>query len=155
MILRTLARSGRSYGLLLRFHRFLPAVEWLVRRSTGGRTSMMDLAGLPVIDVIAPGCKTGIMRSTTLQYVSDGNRLLIVGSNWAKPTHPAWSANLAAAQHVKVRSRNEEFNANVTMLVGPDRDRAWTTVLSHWPNYGIAQDKAANRIFRIFALTRI
>jgi deazaflavin-dependent oxidoreductase (nitroreductase family) len=152
-MLHWLARNPISYRLLLRYHRLVPAIEKFVRQVTGGRVGMMDLAGLPAIQVTVPGRQTGRLRTTTLQYVADGGRLLVVGSNWAKPEHPAWSANLAAAQRIEVRRGTERFTANAKLLVGADRDRAWQAILTHWPNYGIAQSQVPERPFRIFALT--
>lgn len=155
MILDRLARNARTYRILLRLHRWVPPIEGLLRRATGGRVTLMGLAGIPAIDVIVPGRKSGHLRTTTLQYVSDEGRLLVVGSNWASRAHPAWSANLLAAQQVDVRSGGHQFRAEVTPLTGHERDRAWHTILTHWPNYRIAQNRVPDRPFRIFALTRI
>jgi hypothetical protein len=41
----------------------------------------------------------------------------------------------------------------VRLLTGEERDRAWATVVSHWPNYQLAQDQAGGRRFRLFLLT--
>lgn len=155
MILDRLARNATTYRILLRLHRWVPAIEGLLRRVTGGRVTLMGLAGIPAIDVIVPGRKTGHLRTTTLQYVSDEDRLLVVGSNWANRVHPAWSANLLAAQQVAVRCGAHRFRAEVTPLTGPERDRAWQLILTRWPNYRIAQNRVPDRSFRIFALTRI
>jgi hypothetical protein len=43
--------------------------------------------------------------------------------------------------------------AKVRLLTGEERDKAWATVLAHWPNYQIAQDRAGGRQFRLFLLT--
>ena len=50
---------------------------------------------------------------------------------------------------------HERFKASVRMLEGADRKRAWGTALRFWPNYRIAQQMAAGREFRIFALKRV
>jgi deazaflavin-dependent oxidoreductase (nitroreductase family) len=77
----------------------------------------------------------------------------VVGSNWGRPHHPSWSANLQAAQRVNVRGYGDVFTAKARLLTGDERDRAWATVLAHWPNYQIAQDRAGGRQFRLFLLT--
>ena len=50
-------------------------------------------------------------------------------------------------------SRRHRFVAKVRLLTGVERDRAWATVVAHWPNYQIAQDRAEPRRFRLFLLT--
>jgi deazaflavin-dependent oxidoreductase (nitroreductase family) len=153
--LQTLARRPWTYRLLLRFHRCIPPVEWVLRRLSGGRVGVLDLVSLPSVQVTVSGRKTGAMRTTTLQYVPDGDALLLVASNWGTHNHPAWSANLMAAQQVSVRRRDEEFTAAVHMLTGPGRDLAWQKIIEFWPNYQIAQDLTGGRKFRIFKLTQI
>ncbi|HEX2286284.1 MAG TPA: nitroreductase family deazaflavin-dependent oxidoreductase [Mycobacterium sp.] len=153
--LQTLARLTWTYRLLLRFHRLIPPIERVLRRLSGGRIGVLDLVGLPSVQVTVPGRKTGVMRTTTLQYVPDGDALLLVASNWGAHNHPAWSANLMAAQQVSVRRRGEQFTAAVHTLTGPDRDLAWDKIIDFWPNYQIAQDLTGGRTFRVFKLTPI
>ncbi len=126
----------------------------LGRRAIGQGVGVLDLAGLPSIQLTVAGRKTGIPRTTPLQYVPDGDVLLLVASNWGADRHPAWSANLMAATQATVCRRQEQFTASVRMLTGADRDQAWNKVLHSWPNYQIAQDIAGGRQFRIFALKR-
>ncbi|WP_459979164.1 nitroreductase family deazaflavin-dependent oxidoreductase, partial [Mycobacterium avium] len=89
----------------------------------------------------------------TVQYVPFRDGLLLVGSNWGRRRHPSWSANLKAAQRVTVRRRGHRFVAAVQLLSGQERDAAWSAALAHWPNYGLAQELAGARRFRLFLLT--
>jgi deazaflavin-dependent oxidoreductase (nitroreductase family) len=129
-------------------------LEALLRFVTSGRLGVLDLAGLPNVQITTSGRKTGLARTATVQYVPVGNGLLLVGSNWGRDRHPSWSANLKAVQRVTVRRRGERFVAAVRLLTGEERDEAWSTVLAHWPNYQVAQDRAGRRQFRLFMLTR-
>lgn len=113
------------------------------------------MVGLSSIQLTVAGRNSGILRTTSLQYVSDGHLILLVASNWGRDRHPAWSANLMAAKRVTVRRREEQFTASVRMLTGVERTRAWNKALQSWPNYQIAQAMAGGREFRIFALERI
>jgi len=113
----------------------------------------LDLAGLPNVQITTSGRKTGLARTATVQYVSDGDGFVLVGSNWGRERHPSWSANLIATERVVVRRRGDRFVAKVRLLTGVERDKAWAAVLAHWPNYQIAQDRAGGRQFRLFLLT--
>jgi deazaflavin-dependent oxidoreductase (nitroreductase family) len=153
--LQAVARRPASYRLMLKQSAMVERTERAMRRLTQGRLGVLDLVGLPSVVVTAPGRKTGIPRVTTLQYLPDGDAMLLVGSNWGRQAHPAWSANLMAAERISVRRRNERFDASVRSLTGDERDRVWERIIEFWPNYQIAQQLAAVREFRLFSLERI
>ncbi|HEY1651615.1 MAG TPA: nitroreductase family deazaflavin-dependent oxidoreductase [Acidimicrobiales bacterium] len=115
---------------------------------------VLDLVGIPSIQLLIPGRRSGIVRATTLQCVEFGDGYLVVGSNWGHPSHPAWSANLQAVKNVRARHRDQEFQADVRELVGSERSQAWASILRAWPNYELAQQMSSGRPFRIFALAR-
>ena len=128
-------------------------VEALLRFASKGRLGVLDLSGLPNVQMTTSGRKTGLARTATVQCVPAGDGLIVVGSNWGLPRHPSWSANLKAIQRVTVRRRGHRFTAKVRLLTGEERDEAWATVMAHWPNYQIDQDRAGGRRFRLFLLT--
>lgn len=152
--LQRVARNPTTYRwLVLRGRLIAECLESLLRFVSGGRVGVLDLAGLPNVRITTSGCKTGLARTATVQYVPDGDGLVVVGSNWGRERHPSWSSNLKATQRVTVRRRGQRFVAKVRLLTGEERDKAWATVLAHWPNYQIAQDRAGGRQFRLFLLT--
>jgi deazaflavin-dependent oxidoreductase (nitroreductase family) len=153
--LQAIARHPASYRLLMKRRALIGRTERALRRLSKDRIGVLDLVGLPSIQVTVPGRKTGIPRTTPLQYVPDGNTLLVVGSNWGSAKHPAWSANLMAAHQVSVRRRDELFTASVRMPTGDEREQAWHKAVDFWPNYEIAHDLAGGRQFRLFILERI
>ncbi len=125
----------------------------MLRFASTGRIGVLDLTGLPNVQITTSGRKTGLARTATVQYVPAVDGLIVVGSNWGRERHPSWSANLKATQRVTVRTRGDRFTAKVRLLTGEERDKAWATVLAEWPNYQIAQDRAGRRQFRLFLLT--
>jgi deazaflavin-dependent oxidoreductase (nitroreductase family) len=152
--LQRAVRNPTAYRLLvLRGRPITELLESLLRFATNGRIGVLDLAGLPNVQIVIPGRKTGLARRATVQYVPSGEGLIVVGSNWGRERHPSWSANLKATERVTVRRRGHRFTAKVRLLTGEERDKAWATVLADWPNYQIAQDRAGGRQFRLFLLT--
>jgi deazaflavin-dependent oxidoreductase (nitroreductase family) len=152
--LQRVARNPMGYRwLVLQGRPIAEGLESLLRFVTSGRLGVLDLTGLPNVQITTSGRKTGLARTATVQYVPYGDGLVVVGSNWGRERHPSWSANLKATQRVTVRRRGHRFVAKVRLLTGEERDKAWATVLAHWPNYQIAQDRAAGRRFRLFLLT--
>jgi deazaflavin-dependent oxidoreductase (nitroreductase family) len=153
--LQVFARHPACYRLLMKRRALIMWTERMVRRLSKDRIGVLDLVGLPSLQITARGWKTGMPRTTPLQYVPDGTAFLVVGSNWGSAKHPAWSANLMAAHQVTVRRRDEQFTASVRMLTGVEREQAWHKVVDFWPNYEIAHELAAGRQFRLFILERI
>ena len=152
--LQRVARNPTVYRwLVLRGRATAESLESLLRFLSGGRVGVLDLADLPNVQITTSGRKTGLARTATVQFVADGDGLVLVGSNWGREHHPSWSANLKATERVIVRRRGERFVAKVRLLTGEERDKAWATVLAHWPNYQIAQARAGGRLFRLFLLT--
>jgi deazaflavin-dependent oxidoreductase (nitroreductase family) len=152
--LQRVARNPTAYRWLVLPGR--PLARWLeslLRFASTGRVGVLDLTGLPNLQITTSGRKTGLARTATVQCVPAGDGLIVVGSNWGRERHPSWSANLKATQRVTVRRRGDRFTANVRLLTGEERDKAWAAVLAEWPNYQIAQDRAGGRQFRLFLLT--
>jgi deazaflavin-dependent oxidoreductase (nitroreductase family) len=152
--LQRVARNPTAYRwLVLRGRPIAELLEALLRFLTAGRLGVLDLTGLPNVQITTSGRKTGLARTATVQYVPVEDGLLVVGSNWGRERHPSWSANLKATERVSVRRRGHRFTATVRLLTGEERDRAWAAALAHWPNYQITQDRAGGRLFRLFVLT--
>jgi deazaflavin-dependent oxidoreductase (nitroreductase family) len=150
------ARNPTAYRwLVLRGRVIAEALESLLRFATSGRVGILDLADLPNVQITTSGRKTGLARTATVQYVPDGDGLVLVGSNWGREHHPSWSANLIATERVVVRRRGRRLVAKVRLLTGVERDKAWATVVANWPNYQIAQDRAGGRQFRLFLLKSV
>lgn len=151
-LVRAVAGSAYSYRLMLKWHRLIPPIERLSRRLSRGRLGVLELAGLPSLQLTVAGRKSGIPRTTTVQYVLEGHSLLLVGSNWGLPAHPDWSHNLQATDHALIARAGNRQTVTVELLAGAARERAWTVILDFWPNYALAQERARDRAFRIFAL---
>ena len=152
--LKVALQQPSIYRVLIRGRALTNWTERALRKVTGGRIGVLDLVGLPSIQLTVAGRNTRILRTTSLQYVPDGDVMLVVASNWGSRRQPAWSANLMAAKQVIVRRRAGQFTASVRMLTGVERTRAWDNILRFWPNYQIAQEMAGGREFRIFAIER-
>ncbi|MFE7723351.1 nitroreductase family deazaflavin-dependent oxidoreductase [Nocardia rhizosphaerihabitans] len=154
--LPALARDFATQPWVMRGAGVVLPAERLLRRVSGGRWGVLDLAGLPSIEVTVVGRKSGQPRTTSLLCVPDGDGFYLVGSNWGKPQHPAWSANLRAARTASVRyNSSSSFPVTVTEITGVERKRVWDQVVEFWPGYEMEFDLSGRREFRIFRLDRI
>ena len=125
-------------GALAWMPKLLPQITWLdklLQRLTGGRWSILRIAGLPNIMLTVLGRRSGVPRSTPLLCVPYLQGVLIAGSNFGGAKAPVWVVNVRAADQVTMRYDGEELAATPTELTGADRELAWTHMLQTWPNY--------------------
>jgi deazaflavin-dependent oxidoreductase (nitroreductase family) len=138
------------------FRRFapkvLPRLHRFLLHATGGRT-MFDSAGQPMLMLITTGAKSGLPREAPMAAVPrpDG-RLMVVGSNFARDTHPAWTGNLLANPRAEVIQHGRRFAVDSRLLSEEERLEIWPELLAWFPNWS-AYEKITDRTFRVFELT--
>jgi deazaflavin-dependent oxidoreductase (nitroreductase family) len=137
--------------------KLLPQVVWVdtrLHRYSGGRVTVLDIAGLPNVNLTVKGRKSGIERTTPLLCVPDGDTLLIAGSYFGGPKMPLWVGNLrAAGGRATVRFGKERFAVSARELTDPERAEAWKVMLETWPNYAKYEERT-DRLIPVFRLTR-
>jgi deazaflavin-dependent oxidoreductase (nitroreductase family) len=153
--LSAVARHPIVYRWMLRFPRLIEWSDRFLRMLSRNRLGAMDVVGVASLHITVAGRRTGIPRTTTLSCIAYRAGFLVVGSNWGRPQHPGWSANLLAATEVTIEHDGTASPATARLVTGADRDHAWSAILREWPNYRIAQEIAYPRLFRIFELTPI
>ena len=134
--------------------RILPQITWLDRtlhRLTGGRVTLVRLAGLPSLVLTVVGRKSGIARSTPVLCVPQDSNFLIAGSNFGGPKLPVWVLNVRSSEQVTVTFNGREHTAVPRELVGDQREAAWTHMLRTWPNYAKYAERT-DRIIPVFVL---
>ena len=144
-------------GALEFMPKLLPQVVWVdtrLHKYSGGRVTVLDIAGLPNLNLTVKGKKSGIERTTPLLCVPDGDTILIAGSYFGGPKMPLWVGNLrAAGGEAKVEFRKEKFAVQATELTGPERAEAWQVMLRTWPNYA-KYEQRTDRLIPVFRLRR-
>ena len=129
----------------------IPPAHRFVLRLTGGRT-MLDSEAQPMLMLTATGAKSGQPRQTPLAAVPrpDGT-FVVVGSNFARETHPAWTANLLAHPDALVTFRGDTFPVTARLLTGQERDAIWPEIVQWYPNWD-DYTRVTSREFRVFEL---
>ena len=134
--------------------RLLPQIMWvdrLIHRSTGGRLTLLDIAGLPNLVLTVIGRKSGIARSTPLLCVPYGEDILIAGSNFGSPKEPMWVKNIEANPEVTVQFRRRTAPMVARRLEGDERAAAWSHMVRTWPNFARYEQRTDRRI-KVFLL---
>jgi deazaflavin-dependent oxidoreductase (nitroreductase family) len=130
---------------------FMPPLERAMAVITRGSLPLSGLL-VPSLVLRTTGAKSGLARETTLMYCPEGRgRMLVVGSNFAREDHPAWSTNLLADPRATAIVRGRSIPVVAAIVVGEERERAWRLIEKQWPNYR-EYERQSGRILRIFRL---
>jgi deazaflavin-dependent oxidoreductase (nitroreductase family) len=129
----------------------MPPLERVMKRVTGGRVQLSGL-GVPTLVLHTIGAKTGVERDTVLMYCPDGRDMLVVGSNFARDAHPAWTSNLLAHRDVAVSLHGRRIDVQAAPLDDIERELTWPKLERNWPGYR-QYEVAAGRTLRVFRLT--
>jgi deazaflavin-dependent oxidoreductase (nitroreductase family) len=142
--------SPVGYQFLLRA---APRIDKVLIPQTHGRLSSagFDKVGL----VTTTGAKSGQPRTQPLALIDDSDGLLAIGSNYGRPPHPAWSANLLAHPECTVEFRGPSARYRAELLTGDARAAAWATAVDWYAGYERYRASCAPREIRVFRLRPI
>ncbi|MET8688515.1 nitroreductase family deazaflavin-dependent oxidoreductase [Streptomyces sp. NPDC004732] len=133
---------------------FIPAMDRTVHRLTRGKV-LPSARMLPGVILTVRGAKSGVPRRTPLACMPEegGESWVLVGSNFGRPGHPAWTANLIAGPEAEVNWRGADIPVRARLLSGDERAEVWAAALKFWPPYAAYQARVEREI-RLFRLER-
>ncbi|MGB6206715.1 nitroreductase family deazaflavin-dependent oxidoreductase [Mycobacterium sp.] len=142
--------SPVGYQFLLRV---APRIDKVLIPRTHGRLSSagFDKVGL----VTTTGAKSGQPRTQPLALIDDSDGLLAIGSNYGRPPHPAWSANLLAHPECTIEFMGPSAKYRAELLTGDARAEAWATATDWYAGYERYRASCAPREIRVFRLRPI
>ncbi|QLH23546.1 nitroreductase family deazaflavin-dependent oxidoreductase [Streptomyces sp. Rer75] len=140
--------SGRVFARLA--PHVVPAFDRAVHRLTRGRV-LPSARMLPGVVLTARGARSGLPRRTPLACMPEDGGWILVGSNFGRPGHPAWTANLLRHPDAEISWQGRDIRVRARLLEGPERERAWSAVVAFWPPYERYQARVERRI-RLFRL---
>lgn len=133
--------------------RKLAPLDARVLARSKGRYTVLGPIGAPAILLTTVGRKSGLPRSSPLLCVHDGDRLIVVGSNFGQQHHPAWTANLIANPEATVTMAGQDIDVTAAPITGADKDRLYQEFIEVTGSYAKYLERT-DRAIRMFALTR-
>jgi deazaflavin-dependent oxidoreductase (nitroreductase family) len=133
--------------------RVAPRLDPPLLRLTGGRVS--SVYPVPIMLLTTTGAKTGQPRTLPLLYITDGDAIILIASNYGKTSHPAWYRNLVVHPKVDVLAGTRSGTyvaAEITDAL--ERDRAWDLALDMYAGYGDYEGRAGDRTIPLVRLER-
>ncbi|MFJ8850726.1 nitroreductase family deazaflavin-dependent oxidoreductase [Streptomyces sp. NPDC102437] len=132
----------------------VPAMDRAVHRLTRGKV-LLSSRMLPGLILTVPGARSGQLRTTPLACMPEKGTersWILVGSNFGRTGHPAWTANLLAGpDRAVVNWQGRDVPVHATLLEGGEREEVWRAALKFWPPYATYQARVEREI-RLFRL---
>ncbi|KQX83216.1 MULTISPECIES: nitroreductase/quinone reductase family protein [unclassified Streptomyces] len=133
--------------------RVIPALDRAVHRLTRGKV-LLSAQMLPGVILTSTGARSGLPRRAPLACMPEegGGSWILVGSNFGRTGHPAWTGNLLAHPDAEISWKGRDIPVTTVLLTGEERAAVWKTLLTFWPPYATYQARVEREI-RLFRLT--
>ena len=139
--------SPAGYQFLLHL---APRIDKVLIPPTGGRLSSVGIGKVGL--VTTTGAKSGLQRTHPLVLIDDSDGLLAIGSNYGRPSHPAWTANLLTHPECTVEFVAPPAQYRAELLSGDGRASAWAAAVDFYAGYERYRTSCAPREIRVFRL---
>lgn len=150
---RLVRKVATSRGFRKVAPQVVPPLDRAVHRLTKGRVSV-SAAIVPSLMLTTIGRRSGQPRDTPLACLPEGDGTwYVVGSNFGRENHPAWTANLLANPHATVTVGRRRYEVTATLLDEDEKANVWPRLLAVWPAYD-DYTAASGRDLRVFRLER-
>ncbi|MDN3023292.1 nitroreductase/quinone reductase family protein [Streptomyces sp. S.PB5] len=151
---RVVQRISSTRGFAKVAPHVIPALDRAVHRLTRGKV-ILSAQMLPGVILTSTGARSGLVRRTPLACMPEdgGQSWILIGSNFGRPGHPAWTANLLAHPDAEVSWKGADIAVTAQLLQGEERAAVWKTALAFWPPYATYQARI-DREIRLFRIVR-
>jgi deazaflavin-dependent oxidoreductase (nitroreductase family) len=153
-VARRLMRKTASAPVTARFFaRTLHKLDKpLLRRSGGKRSLTTWLTGLPIVELTTTGARSGLPRTMPIVGLPDGDRLVLIASNYGQERNPAWYYNLKANPRCSVAFRGQHLEMRAYEAEGEERQRLWDLDLTVYPTRASYAEWASHRHIPVMVL---
>ena len=132
---------------LMRWSGSLPPISWLyartlhhidrvVYRATRGRATFTSLVtGLPVVQLTTTGARSGQRRTLPVLAVPEGDRLIVIASNFGQHNNPSWYHNLCAHPTAEIVFEGTSRRVEARELEGEEREHWYARGVDIYPGW--------------------
>ncbi|MFE7859625.1 nitroreductase family deazaflavin-dependent oxidoreductase [Streptomyces sp. NPDC057403] len=151
---RVVQRISSTRGFAKVAPHVVPVLDRAVHRLTRGKV-LLSAQMLPGVILTSTGARSGLPRRTPLACMPEdgGGSWILVGSNFGRTDHPAWTHNLLAHPDAEISFKGADIPVHARLLGGEERTAVWKELLVFWPPYATYQERV-DREIRIFRITR-
>ncbi|TDB83075.1 nitroreductase family deazaflavin-dependent oxidoreductase [Actinomadura sp. KC216] len=139
----------------------VPPIDRTLHRLTGGRFLLGQLL-VPSLVLTTTGAVSGLPRRTPLACLPDpatgkgesvgAGGWYVVGSNFGREKHPAWTGNLLKNPEAEVSFQGRTVPVTARLLDDDERAAIWPRIIAVWPVYDRYVERTTRQL-RVFHLT--
>jgi deazaflavin-dependent oxidoreductase (nitroreductase family) len=138
------------------FARTLHHFDRLTLKLSGGKQTLTAiLSGLQVVTVTTIGAKSGAPRSVPLIPLPEGDKLVLIASNYGQKSHPSWYYNLRAHPEAQVTYRGKTTYYSVRQADPVEAEAYWKEAAEIYIGYAVYRQRASQRQIGVFVLTPV
>src|SRR3954463_2585078 len=128
----------------------VPHVDRFLHKVSGGKV-ISSGGGVPSPVRTTTGAKTGQRRARPLATKPEGEGWFVVGSNFGREKHPAWTANLIANPEADGAFKGKTTPVTAQLLSAEEKAEVWPHLVKFWPNYDVYVERSGRdlRVFRL------
>ncbi len=153
-----IGRATRTVATSVAFRRVAPTVvpplDKALHRLTGGRV-ILSRALVPSLLLTTTGRTSGLARDTPLACAPDDDGgWWVVGSNFGRERHPAWTGNLLAEPAATGSYQRATTEVRAVLLDDAAKAEVWPRLTAVWPAYD-DYVRSSGRDLRVFHLVPV
>jgi deazaflavin-dependent oxidoreductase (nitroreductase family) len=134
---------------------FVARVDLPILRLTKGRFSPSGyFSGWPIVTLISTGAKSGHPRITPLMGIPDGEKIILIASNYGRTHNPAWYYNLKSFPVAIVITHRGEGAYRAYEARANEREVYWQLAVNTYLGFKLYRERA-NREIPIMVLEPI
>ncbi len=149
---RVLQRFLMSRPITAIVQRTLHHIDAFILRLSAGRLDITRISGLPVVEITAIGVKSGLPRSLPLAGFPDGEKFVLIASNFGGAHHPGWYFNLKANPECVLKKEGQTGTFIAREAEGQERERYWELANSFYIGFYEYKQRAGNRKIPVMVL---
>ena len=132
--------------------RILHHADALMLRLSGGKLTFAQISGLPIIELTTTGAKTGKQRTLPLTGLPDGNKYVLIASNFGQAHHPGWYHNLKANPECLVKKDGRTGTYIAREADGQENKYYYDMAISYYIGYAAYKQRAGDRKIPVMIL---
>jgi F420H(2)-dependent quinone reductase len=134
--------------------RTLHPLDRLLLRLSHGRVSIPGVfTGLPVVMLTTIGAKSGKLRTVPLVGLRDGDKVVVIASNYGQTHHPAWYYNLRTNPQATVELSGHTGTYIAREATPAEQQTYWRRATDLYVGFPKYQQRTHGRDIPIIVLT--
>ena len=105
-----------------------------------------------MVQLTTTGARSGLPRTLPALGVPEGDRLIVIASNFGQYKNPSWYYNLRAYPHAEIVFEGTSRQVQAKELSGAERERWYARGVNIYPGWTSYRRRAAHREIPVIEL---